>query len=402
MTCQKGESSTEQNICCKRSGQNTCPGHNNNACKKVHRMYTSSYHRQLSCEKQKTIHHGKTCKDGKPLEEQSRYYRRSYVKAKCSKVWSKKPGYLNCKGKNQKTVYHSKTCQEEKSLEDQSRHCKRSSVTAKCSKVWLKKIGYLNKNCKVKRKHLKLAEYSKEKRKTVHRGKTCQYEESLKGQSRYCRRLSVKAKCSKVWSKKLGYLNKNGKGKIKKTVYRSKTCQGERSLEDQSSYCKRSSVRAKCSKVWIKKIGYLNKNCKVKGKHLKMAEYSKEKRKTVHHSKTCQEDKSLEEQSRYCKGSSVRAKCAKVWSKKIGYLNKNSKGNEYRCNRAPQIFNNGRQETKPLEEDVKCACYTDCRESCPGHYENGKKTHRERPNPHVTCYPLLLPVTRCSCYMLHE
>ena len=98
MTCQEGESSMEQNMRYERSGKDTRPGHNNNACKKVHRKRIDSYHRQLSCEEQlkKTFKEysmaehlseiykgqgtercGMTCQKGESSMEQNMCYGRS-------------------------------------------------------------------------------------------------------------------------------------------------------------------------------------------------------------------------------------------------------------------------------------------------------------------------------------
>ena len=110
MTCQKGESSKEQSMCCKESGKNTCPGYNNNACKKVRRKYINSYHQQTSREKQ-----------------------------------LKMAEYSNEKCKSQKTVHRCTNCQDEKSLEEQRTYCKIPSVKVKERS---KETGYLIENGK--------------------------------------------------------------------------------------------------------------------------------------------------------------------------------------------------------------------------------------------------------------
>ena len=52
MTCQEKKSLNEQSVCCRTSGKSkdTCPGHNNNACKKVHCKCIGSHYQQSSYE----------------------------------------------------------------------------------------------------------------------------------------------------------------------------------------------------------------------------------------------------------------------------------------------------------------------------------------------------------------
>ena len=216
--------------------------------------------------------------------------------------------YSNKKCKCQKTKHRGMTCQDEKPLEDQSMCRRISSVKTKCSKDWSKKTGYHIKNHNGQNKHLSehlikngkrtnlnMIEYSNVKskcQKTEHRGTTCQDKKPLEEQSMYCRISSVKTKRLKDWSRKTGYHIENHNGKRKhlktaeyandkskrqKTEHRGMPCQDDKSLEEQSMYCRISSVKAKCSKEGSKKTGYLTRNCKGKRKYSKIAEYSNEK-----------------------------------------------------------------------------------------------------------------------------